>query len=263
MTKNKIGIIQSRGIGDLVIALPIAKYYYDDGYEVFWPICEPFMSSMVPAAPWVNWISVPVDPQGRFFYETPNRKLREVGITEKDQLWLYQYLNSHPDKTNKSLFAQMKFDQYKYAAVGLPFSLKWTLDKCITRNPAREQSLFNRVVKQERYMIYQNHASDMSYDIDLSVIDPEVQRIEITELTDSIFDWLKIIEGAETIILIDSVFANLIDQLKIAEDADKYYMRKWNRRVDGNPVLLGAWTFVDVEEPDNTQVKSLADTGLK
>lgn len=263
MNKKKIGIIQSRGIGDIVIALPIAKYYHDNGYEVHWPICQPFVSSMVAAAPWVNWISVPVDKQGKFFYKTPNFLLEERGIKEPDQLWLYQYLNSHPHKTNPSLFAQMKFDQYKYATVGLPFRLKWTLDECITRNHAREQALYDQVVKQDRYMIYQNKASDLSYDIDLSVIDPNVQCIEITELTNNIFDWLKVIEGAETIILIDSVFANMIDQLKIAENADKYYMRKWNRRVDGNPVLLGEWTFVDIAEPENVQIKSLTDAGLK
>ena len=63
-------------------------------------------------------------------------------------------------------------------------------------------------------------------------------------------------------ILIDSVFANLVDQLRLNPAADKYYMRKWNRRVDGNHVLLGNWTFVDIADPEGVQVKSLADTGI-
>ena len=112
-------------------------------------------------------------------------------------------------------------------------------------------------------MVYQNHASDLSYDIDLSIVEEGVQCIELRELDGySVFDWIKIINGAETVILIDSVFANLIDQLDLAPAADKYYMRKWNRRVDGNPVLIRDWTFVDIEDPEGVRVQSLADVGL-
>ena len=262
MQNKKVGIIQSRGLGDIIIALPIARHYYKEGYEVYWPVCEPFYSQMRAVAPWVGWISVPVDAGGDFFYVNPKQQLDALGILEEDQLWLYQYLSSHPHKTNESLFAMMKFDQYKYANVGLPFGLKWTLSECITRNPAVEDRLYNEQVVGGRYMVYQSVASDLEYPIDLEVIDPDVQRIELREIQGySVFDWLKIIEGAETCILIDSVFANLIDQLKI-EGPDLYYIRKWNRRVDGNPVLLGPWTFVDVADPEGVQVRSMADQGI-
>lgn len=260
MSQQKIGFIQSRGLGDLIIALPIARAYTQRGYEVYWPVCEPFYQQMMRVAPWVRWLSVPVDPQGQFYYENPARQLRALGVTE--ELWLYQYLSSHPENTNKSYFAQFKFDQYKYAQAGVPFGRKWTLSECIERDSDREQKLYDQLVQKPRYMLYQNHASDLSYDIDLSIIDPEVQCIEITEVTDSVFDWIKLIEGAETVILIDSVFANLIDQLNLTEGKDCYYMRKWNRRVDGNPVFLGDWNYVDIEDPEGVQVRSLADSGL-
>ena len=79
------------------------------------------------------------------------------------------------------------------------------------------------------------------------------------KFTDNIFDWLKVIQGAELIVLIDSVFANLIDQLKICENVEKYFMRKWNRRVDGNPVLLGSWSYIPVQPPEGVKVQSLTD----
>ena len=257
---TKLGIIQSRGIGDIVIALPIAKHYADQGHEIYWPICEEFVSHFERTVPWIKWLAVTTDPQGRFFLDTPLERLATVGITEPDDiLYLYQYLSSVPERTDPDLFAMMKFDQYKYAVAGVPFRNKWLLADCITRDPAREQKLYDQVVSSDRYMVYQQKASDVEYTIDLSGIEPGVQQIEITEITDSIFDWLKILEGAETIVLIDSVFANLIDQLGICGDADLNFMRKWNRRVDGNPVLLGAWNWVPVETPPGLEVKSLAD----
>ena len=261
MSQNKIGIIQSRGLGDIIIALPIAKEYTRRGYEVYWPVCSPFYHQMIRVAPWVRWVEVPVDPDGKFFYENPAAQLKALGVTE--ELWLYQYLSSHPDRTNKSHFAQFKFDQYKYAAAGVPFGKKWELAECLELDPAAQDRLYAQEVKQDRYMVYQNHASDMSYDIDLSIVDEGVQCIELRELEGySVFDWIKVINGAETVILIDSVFANLIDQLDLCPAADKYYMRKWNRRVDGNPVLIRDWTYVDIADPEGVRVQSLADTGL-
>jgi len=260
MSDKKLGIIQSRGLGDIVIALPIAWQYHQEGYAIYWPICEEFIPSFRDTVPWVTWLPVPTDPYGKFFLETPLSLLADRGITaEDDLLYLYQFLSSVPERTDPDLFAMMKFDQYKYAVTGVPFSCKWELAQCITRDRAREQQLYDRVVTQDRYMVYQGRASDVAYDIDLSPIDPAVQLIEITELTDSIFDWLKIIEGAETCILVDSVFANLIDQLKICTDADLYFMRKWNRKVDGNPVLLGDWSYISVSAPPGVQIQSIAE----
>lgn len=254
-----LGIIQSRGLGDIVIALPIADYYRQQGREIYWPICEEFVASFRDTVPWVHWIPVHTDPRGLFFLDTPTKLLADLGITEADTLYLYQYLNSVPERTDPDLFAMMKFDQYKYAQAQVPFKHKWQLAKCITRQPDREQALYEQLVDKPRYMVYQQRASDVSYDWDLSWIDPEVQRIEITEHTDSIWDWLKILEGAETMILIDSVFANIVDQMNINPDAGKYYARKWNRSVDGNPVFLNSWQWIEVEAPAGQRVTSLTD----
>jgi len=216
---------------------------------------------MTAAAPWVNWIGIETDPQGKFFLETPLLALEKVGITDWDDiLYMYQYLSSVPERTDPDLFAMMKFDQYKYAACDVPFIKKWELSKCITRDKAREQALHDQVVTSERYMVYQGKASDVAYEIDLSSIDPAVQRIEITEVTDNIFDWLMVLEGAETLILIDSVFANLVDQLGLCKNIPKYFMRKWDRKVDGNPVFLGEWNYIPVSAPAGVEVRSVAES---
>ena len=37
---KKLGIIQTRGLGDIHIALPIAFFYKKKGFEIYWPIYE-------------------------------------------------------------------------------------------------------------------------------------------------------------------------------------------------------------------------------
>lgn len=251
------GIIQSRGLGDIVIALPIARHHFLQGSKVYWPICEPFVASMQAAAPWVHWIPIPVDRQGKFFAEEPIRQLKNLGIGDEDIIWLYQYLSSNPEKTNMNWFSMMKFDQYKYAAAGLPFSLKWNLNACITRNLAREQDLYNKIVKNPRYWVVHQQGSNFRYDIDTGVIDPNCQVIEIEELTDNIWDWLTILERCEGMIMLDSVFANIVDQLNLNPQSDRYFIRRWNQGLDGVPVFLNEWTYVNVETPDHYEFKTV------
>ena len=123
MTKRqRLGIVQSRGLGDIVISLPIARHYYDQGWDIYWPICDPFMNSVVNHVPWVKWIPVPVDPQGQFFYNAPMEKLRNFKCDEI--IPLYQHLTGHTFSEEK-YFQFTSFDQYKYIRAGVPFLEKW------------------------------------------------------------------------------------------------------------------------------------------
>ena len=88
---KKLGIIQSRGLGDIIIALPIARYWADEGYQIYWPICEPFWGSVKETVPWVHWIPIPEDSKGDFFYTEPEKRLKAFKCDEI--ICLYQALN--------------------------------------------------------------------------------------------------------------------------------------------------------------------------
>lgn len=247
---KKLGIIQSRGLGDLVIALPIAKYYRDQGYDILWPVCEEFHSHMTTVCDWVKWIPIPTDPQGKFFYDVPAERLKNFKVDEI--LCLYQSLSGHPEFAGQPYFQIQKFDEYKYTRAGVPFKNKWLLSECIKRNEARETALYERVVQYPHYVVVHTKGSSYECTPDLSSIPEDWQIITIDESSDCIFDWLKVIEGAQAGIFIDSIFSNLVDQLDI--DIDKYWIPR--SHIQLTPVLGSVWTILD-PPPDSLAAKAI------
>lgn len=250
---NHLGIIQSRGIGDCVIALPIAQFYIDQGYEVSWPICREFISHFKDTAPQINWLPVNTDTAGKFFYDEPMRLLVEAGATSV--ICLYQALSGHPELAERPEFQITGFDQLKYHAADVPFLNKWRLAECITRNPEREAALKALVVKDDTvpYVVIHKNGSDHEAKIDYNWIPEGYAVVEITEQTDCVFDWLSTLEGAEAIIAVDSVFANMIDQMKITETVDCYFIPR--SHIHLSPILGGAWTVL---KPDAETLKKIS-----
>jgi len=242
MAKKKIGFIQSRGLGDIVIALPIARHYYDEGYEVLWPIAQEFVPSVTQTVSWIKWIPLVVDGNA-YFYETPMERLRNFKCDEI--ICLYQSLSSHPEMSKRPEFQITGFDQIKYHIAGVPFKQKWTLDQCITRDSQREAALKGQVGIQgdEPYVVVHLEGSDYKTTIDPSWIPQGWKVVEIKPITDCIFDWLGVLEGAQSIIAVDSVIANIVDQLAIADSVDSYFLPR--SHIHLTPVLGCAWTVLD------------------
>jgi hypothetical protein len=152
---------------------------------------------------------------------------------------LYQALTNHKFHEEK-YFQHTKFDQYKYIRAGVPFLEKWRLSTCVTRNPDREQALYNRLVKNPNYVVVHLEGSDHRAEWDASVVPADWQVIYITPETDSIWDWLQIIEGAQSLIMVDSVYANIIDQMGLGED--RYFIAR--SHIGLTPVQGQDWTWI-------------------
>jgi hypothetical protein len=250
--KKKIGIIQSRGLGDIVIALPIARHYHNEGWSVYWPICEEFHPNLKDTVPWVTWVPIPKD-SGSFFYNVPLARLNELKV--ENAICLYQALTGHPELAGRNEFQITKFDQLKYHAAGVPFLDKWKLDECITRNPEREQALKDKlnIVEGESYVVAHLEGSDHKATYDASWIPEGWRVIEVTEQTDCVFDWLGVLEGAQAIIAVDSIISNIVDQLKITEQVDCYFIPR--SHIHLTPVLGGTWTVL---APDAQTLKKIS-----
>jgi hypothetical protein len=85
----------------------------------------------------------------------------------------------------------------------------------------------------------------------IDISDYDGQIIEIKPYTKSVFDWLTLIEKAERLLLIESCFNNLIDQLAIKNNKqilvlkEGYYGENLlNGKPKGFPVLKNNWFMV-------------------
>jgi hypothetical protein len=242
----KIGLIQTRGIGDIIIALPIAQYFIDQGHEVVWPIDARFVASFRGANPRVKFC--PVTPNGRgplgsttYFVDEPQSILR-VNACDTTYV-LYSFLTGYR-VANSELTRHLKFDEYKYAVTGVPFSEKWRLR--IERDAEREERLFERVAPRGPYVLLHVEGSDASLAttaVRAAVGDLPV--VSISQITDNIFDWLLVIERAERLVMIDSCFANLVEQIGIT--CPKHL---WLRSpMPLTPVYRNGWSFLYPQNP--------------
>ena len=237
---GRIGLIQTKGVGDILIALPIAAAFTQGGNRVLWPVDEKFAGFLQAAAPYVEFLPVRrSEDMLDYLYTEPQRLLRERGCDEV--LVLYSQLTGgHADKVQKPRIAEfLKFDEYKYAVAGVPFSEKWNLQ--IERDRAREEALFGSLGIERDYICVHRRASIFVGELNLP---PEwrndYQVIEVDERTSSPFDWILAFERAAKLVLIDSLFANLVEQLGLPNE--KYLMLRSPGSL--TPVFRNGWNFL-------------------
>jgi len=240
MTNKKLGIIQTRGLGDIMIALPIALNYHEQGYHVHWPVVSSWVEQLAAQVPWVKWI--PIEPDhGPFFYDIPRERLKNFGCDEI--ICLYQALTGHPEFTTEPWFQHTSFDQYKYQRAGMAFKDKLRLPECITRDPQREADLKAKILGTDTvtpYVVTHLSSSEQTVKYDPAII-PEGWRTVPITTEGRIFDWLSIIESAEVLIMTDSVMANLVDGMDI-QGPERYFIPQ--HHIQLTATHLGAWTYL-------------------
>ena len=115
------------------------------------------------------------------------------------------------------------------------------MSKYITRNPEREEALYKEVVTNPNYVVVHLQGSDHRATYDPAIIPTGWQTVEITERPGyNLLDWLTVLERAQSLILVDSVYANLVDQLNVGED--RYFIQR--SHIGLTPVQGQHWTWL-------------------
>ena len=231
-----IGIIQPGKLGDIIICLPIAKYWADKGYKVVWPIFRNFEPMFKEVIEYVEFIPITSNVYTCIFdaYDAlVNKyicdKIFDIAATFPGSKCTDEYVNLGDG------FGPEKFDEFKYRKTEVPFDLKWKLE--YNRNLEKENEVYNLYVKEERYDVVSTKHSRGNLNV---TFDSKNQIISLNE-NHNIFHWVKVLENAQTIALVDSAPANLVEQLNIS--CKKIVLRKPGHPI---PTFRNKWIIKEV-----------------
>jgi hypothetical protein len=249
---RKLGIIQPGKIGDIIICLPIAKWYYDRGYEVIWPVNRDIIDNFYQEGrhnyvPYVKFFPIEFDCHiaRRLCTSYDCNTVIDLSFTIPGAHVgnTYFYLNQF-DYT---------FDELKYHIANVPTYEKWNLH--VQRNMEKEKQLVDLLCNYSEddydgFILVQESSSDQKREVD--VCNPRLHRVNIKPVSGSVFDWISTIEKASKICVIESSISNMIDQLKIDVPdmtlmmKHGYYGPKLQHGdlLRGEPLLRGKWKKV-------------------
>ena len=236
MKDNSLGIIQPGKLGDLIIVLPAAKYLHDKGYTVHWPVYEQFADMFNEVVDYVNFI--PVTNNVYKCVEESYKKLHELNVTN-----IKDIAATFPGSTSTDEYVELgdgkvqPFDVFKYDKLGVPIDEKWNIT--VNRNHKEEDKLYNKLVHNEKYAVVCMRHSRGELNVKFDKSDGQV--VHITDEY-NIFYWLKILENAHTIALVESSMSNLVEQFSF--DCKKILFRKIDNYFMKLPVMKNKWKIV-------------------
>jgi len=176
--QNKIlHLVQPGKIGDIVICLPIAKTYFDNGYEIKW---------------YVN-----------------NQYAKLFDYVD--------YVNPTDHKETKNFFRGSKhFDEWKYNKAGINIDKKYELVFNRDKTREIELKKYLGIEKSTIYKIIHQTGSRGYYKFRVNGMVQKIIEVRpIKNFT--IFDWYPILKEAEEIYCIDSCILNFVNQLDICK----------------------------------------------
>ncbi len=202
--QKPLGLIQPGRIGDILIVLPIAKYYHNLGYKVIWPIVSEYVSLF----DYMNYVEiVDIGPGLSNSYQRSQEELKKRDIFEVIDLGIG--FGKNEEEWEKS---GLSFDEWKYKEAGVPFEERFNL--VINRNFHKELDLQKKLDLMYKDDFSITHSVGSKGRVDF-VAENAIEIENIPGFT--VFDWIGIIEKARHVYCVDSCIAHLVNQLGLAK----------------------------------------------
>jgi hypothetical protein len=231
---KKLGIILAGKIGDIIICLPIAKYYHDKGYEIYWPIYGNLVDNFKEYIDYVNFI--PLDMINFNPIEDSKKILSDLNCQIMDLSFTQPGCFNNENSYNFIYKNDLSFDEYRYKLANVPFEEKWNLK--FIRNIEREDELYNKLVKGD-YCLMHLDGSDGRANIKIQN-EKDHQIIEVKPITKSIFDWFLVLSKAKVLVLYDSCVANFVEQVSLTNK--KFFIKRSEKKC--TPILKNKWIII-------------------
>ena len=207
--KKSIALIQLRDSADIITVIPVAKHYYDLGFEIYFPISPTIIAQFRNSVNYISWISLPfgcnLEETIKYIYTALNELKCDYIIWLNEERG-FEYNNF------RHISNALKFDEFQYWIAGVPFEKKWNL--VLNRNREREDALYDKIVNSDQFLVVYIDEAEFN-NLNITKIYKQHQIIKIENQTDNKFDWLKIIENAKHLILKEGFYSNLVEQLNL------------------------------------------------
>lgn len=213
---KKLLLIQPGAYGDIFLCAPIAKWYFDKGYQVDWPVAKRFLSTL-----------------SYFDYVNPIELSEEILHSDwlrSDVMKIIPMIDSYDKVLNLAdrgphstiqMFTE-NFEQCKYRIAEVPFdekhNLKWT------RNLDKENALFTKLNITSPYAVVHNVDSKGGQASIPLIHCPVVQVKEIQGY--SILDWYSVFLNAQEIYCVESSVQQFIDGFIKSLSSKNYLLKR-------------------------------------
>jgi hypothetical protein len=148
---------------------------------------------------------------------------------------------------------KLTFDQYIYKLAEVPFEYKWNLE--IKRNLTEEKNVFSQFVIDNKYSTchfevdynkYRWQKGEQTRNGYFNLCKNKIKNktIEINESkkVKNLFHWIKVLENADQLFLVDSSFMNLVESLQLKNE--KYLLIKALDHPKGTPIIKNNWRII-------------------
>lgn len=204
INKKTCLIIQSGAFGDIFIVAPIAKYYADKGYLVFWAVREPYYSIMK-YFPYV-WALCMTEEQYPQIHDDWLRSDTQHLIKLSNHYDIVLNLADRDEKTMER--GGETFEQTKYRLANVPYEYKHKLS--FIRNGERENKHFQDLVgNNKEYVLAHTTSSRGDKALMPKVNYPVIEARKIEDFY--IPDLFKVIINAKAIYCVESAVHQFID----------------------------------------------------
>ena len=226
---KKLLLIQPGAFGDVIVCAPIAKWYADRGYKVFYPARRKF-HSLLNSLHYLTPILLDEEDLHPDWLRSDVMKI--IPSVEEYDL-VINLADRGPHST-----AQLPWEknqEAKYRLAGVPreeqYNLVWT------RDLVREEFIYDTYVPFDDYAFVHSSSSDKEALVLPPISLPIVENHAPEGYT--IFDWYKVLMNAKEIYCTESAIHCFCDGIAHKLDADRYLLP----RVAGKGQLLTTSSF--------------------
>jgi len=220
---NKTCLInQPAGIGDIILCQKIAHECQKRGFHVTWPVI-PQYESIRDYLPDFEYIKQDSQFIGKDHYDSHNL------IKEEDFIYIPLVRAAKLVKTNLIMYA-------KYELVGVD-PTDWEDYVNLKRIPEREDSLYKHLgLDDEEYILVNDTFGSPPNTIKRTIpINDDRKRVSMKYVEGyTVFDWMKVIENASRIDIIDSSTTFLMNFVDLKAETVNVYSRTNKPQLDTN-----------------------------